>query len=49
MGCTACNCSTTSAIRRQGALYEIESMRYFAGLRLSDRLPDQSTTLRFRY
>jgi len=33
----------------EGALYEIESMRRFAGLRLSDRLPDESTILRFRH
>lgn len=33
----------------EDALYEIESMRRFAGLRLSDRLPDESTILRFRH
>ena len=33
----------------EAALYEIESMRRFAGLRLSDRLPDESTILRFRH
>ncbi|NBB81472.1 MAG: IS5 family transposase [Verrucomicrobia bacterium] len=31
------------------ALYEIESMRRFAGLRLSDRLPDETTILNFRH
>lgn len=33
----------------EDALYEIESMGRFAGLRLSDRLPDESTILRFRH
>lgn len=33
----------------EDALYEIESMRNFAGLRLSDRLPDESTILNFRH
>jgi IS5 family transposase len=33
----------------EDALYEIEFMRRFAGLRLSDRLPDESTILRFRH
>ncbi len=33
----------------EDALYEIESMCRFAGLRLSDRLPDESTILRFRH
>ena len=33
----------------EDALYEIGSMRRFAGLRLSDRLPDESTILRFRH
>jgi IS5 family transposase len=33
----------------EDALYEIESMRRFAGLRLSDRLPDESTILNFRH
>ncbi|AZZ95231.1 IS5 family transposase [Hahella sp. KA22] len=33
----------------EDALYEIESMRRFAGLRLSDRLPDESTILHFRH
>lgn len=32
----------------EDALYEIESMRRFAGLRLSDRLPDETTILNFR-
>jgi IS5 family transposase len=31
------------------ALYEIESIRRFAGLRLSDRLPDETTILNFRH
>ncbi len=31
------------------ALYEIESMRRFAGLRLSDNLPDETTILNFRH
>ena len=33
----------------EDALYEIESMRRFAGLRLSDPLPDESTILNFRH
>ncbi|OOQ62439.1 IS5 family transposase [Vibrio parahaemolyticus] len=33
----------------EDALYEIESMRNFAGLRLSDRIPDESTILHFRH
>ncbi|MGH3848797.1 MAG: IS5 family transposase [Pseudonocardiaceae bacterium] len=33
----------------QDALYEIESMRRFAGLRLSERLPDETTILNFRH
>jgi len=31
------------------ALYEIESMRRFAGLRLSDALPDETTMVNFRH
>lgn len=33
----------------EDALYEIESMRRFAGLRLTDRLPDETTMLNFRH
>ena len=33
----------------EDALYEIESMRRFAGLRLSNRLPDETTILNFRH
>ena len=33
----------------EDALYEIESMRHFAGLRLSARLPDETTILNFRH
>lgn len=33
----------------EDALYEIESMRRFAGLRLSDNLPDETTILNFRH
>ena len=33
----------------EDALYEIESMRRFAGLRLSDNLPDETTVLNFRH
>jgi IS5 family transposase len=33
----------------EDALYEIESMRRFAGLRLSDTLPDETTILNFRH
>lgn len=33
----------------EDALYEIESMRRFARLRLSDRLPDETTILNFRH
>ena len=33
----------------EDALYEIESMRRFAGLRLSGSLPDESTILNFRH
>ena len=33
----------------EDALYEIESMRRFAELRLSDRLPDETTILNFRH
>jgi IS5 family transposase len=32
----------------QDALYEIESMRHFARLKL-DRLPDETTILKFRH
>jgi len=32
----------------EGVLCEIESMRYFAGLKLA-RLPDETTILKFRY
>lgn len=32
----------------EDALYEIESMRRFAGLRLSERIPDETTILNFR-
>lgn len=33
----------------EDALYEIESMRRFAGLRLSERIPDEATILNFRH
>jgi len=33
----------------EDALYEIESMRRFAGLRLSGKLPDETTILNFRH
>lgn len=33
----------------EDALYEIESMRRFAGLKLSDALPDETTILKFRH
>jgi len=33
----------------EDSLYEIESMRRFAGLRLSDRIPDETTILNFRH
>ncbi|MEK8088152.1 IS5 family transposase [Thermithiobacillus plumbiphilus] len=33
----------------EDALYEIASMRHFAGLRLSDPLPDETTILNFRH
>lgn len=33
----------------EDALYEIESMRKFAGLRLSERIPDETTILNFRH
>lgn len=33
----------------EDALYEIESMRNFSGLRLSDNLPDETTILNFRH
>src|SRR6056297_289642 len=33
----------------EDALYEIESMRRFAGLKLSDALPDETTILSFRH
>ena len=33
----------------EDSLYEIESMRRFAGLRISDPLPDETTILRFRH
>lgn len=33
----------------EDALYEIASMRRFAGLRLSERLPDETTILNFRH
>jgi IS5 family transposase len=33
----------------EDALYEIESMWRFAGLKLSGRLPDETTILNFRH
>ena len=33
----------------EDSLYEIESMRRFAGLRISDPLPDETTLLKFRH
>jgi len=33
----------------EDALYEMESMRRFAGLRLSERIPDETTILNFRH
>lgn len=33
----------------EDSLYEIESMWRFAGLRLSDRLPDERTILNFQH
>ncbi|SFD16148.1 Transposase domain, partial [Microbulbifer thermotolerans] len=33
----------------EGSLYEIESMRHFAGLTLTDRIPDETTILNFRH
>ena len=33
----------------EDSLYEIESMRRFSGLRLSDRIPDETTILNFRH
>jgi IS5 family transposase len=33
----------------EDALYDIESMRRFAGLRISDNLPDETTILNFRH
>jgi len=33
----------------EDSLYEIESMRCFAGLRLSDSIPDETTILNVRY
>jgi len=33
----------------EDSLYEIESMRRFAGLRLRDRIPDETTILNFRH
>ena len=33
----------------EDSLYEIESMRRFAGLRLSDNIPDETTILNFRH
>lgn len=33
----------------EDALYEIESMRRFAGLRLAERIPDETTILNFRH
>lgn len=33
----------------EDALYEIESMRTFAGLRLSENLPDETTVLNFHH
>lgn len=33
----------------EDALYEIESMRQFVGLRLSERLPDETMILNFRH
>jgi IS5 family transposase len=33
----------------EDALYEIESMRHFSGLTLTDRIPDETTILNFRH
>ena len=33
----------------EDALYEIESMRRFAGLRIAGPLPDETTILKFRH
>jgi len=33
----------------EDALYEVESMRRFAGLKISERLPDETTILHFRH
>ena len=33
----------------EDALYEIESMRRFAGLRISEAVPDETTILKFRH
>ncbi|SFB66476.1 Transposase domain, partial [Microbulbifer thermotolerans] len=33
----------------EDSLYEIESMRHFAGLTLTDRIPDETTILNFRH
>ena len=35
--------------RRQALLYEAESVRRIAGLRLSEPIPDESTILHFRH
>lgn len=34
---------------REDALYEIESMRRFAGLRINNQIPDETTILKFRH
>ena len=33
----------------EDSLYEIESMRRFSGLRLSEKIPDETTILNFRH
>ena len=42
-------CYSLSDPAMEDALYEIESMRIFAGLCLSKNLPDETTILNFRH
>ena len=53
VGCCACTCVQLwydlSDPGMEDLLYEVESVRRFAGLRLSGPLPDETTILKFRH
>ena len=49
-GFTACSNSTASQSRAEKALYDIRSLRTFAGLELGrDQIPDETTIWNFRH